>query len=217
MEQDGLAAGITHGQEGRVFADVVAHNPSAEADYVAALQQLQSVNFSLLDELKLNKDSSVETLMNVLRLEDTLAERLGLNKLQPHVDQLMVPIHHSPYQTVVGATALSLSLDVSYARVQKIRDNIANHRSALRDVFVPLAKPFSAAALEGVGSIFETVPATADTTTTLSTTLASVSTIVPISVDDYNVASTDDQVAMNKNVTNDNAEDVNPFPNVDDA
>ncbi|GJT59400.1 hypothetical protein Tco_1002933 [Tanacetum coccineum] len=193
--QDGLAAGITHGQEGRVLADVAAHNPSVEADYVVALQRLQSMNFSLLAELKLNKDSSVETLMNVLCLEDTLAERLGLNELQPHVDQLMVLIHHSPDQTIVGATALS----------------------ALRDIFIPLAEPFSAADLEGTGSISETVPATADTTRALSTTLASISTIAPISVDDYNVAGTDDQASVNENVTNDNAKDVNPFPNVDDA
>ncbi|GJV89497.1 hypothetical protein Tco_1533435 [Tanacetum coccineum] len=45
--QDGLAAGITHGKEGRVLADVAAYNPFAEVDYVSALQQLQSVNFSL--------------------------------------------------------------------------------------------------------------------------------------------------------------------------
>ncbi|GKG36987.1 hypothetical protein Tco_0447160, partial [Tanacetum coccineum] len=54
--QDGLAAGITHGQEGRVLTNVAAYNPSAEADYISALQQLQSVNFSLLAELKSNKD-----------------------------------------------------------------------------------------------------------------------------------------------------------------
>ncbi|GJY87738.1 hypothetical protein Tco_0502366 [Tanacetum coccineum] len=38
--QDGLAAGITHGQEGRVLTDVAAYNPSTEADYISALQQL---------------------------------------------------------------------------------------------------------------------------------------------------------------------------------
>ncbi|GKG14073.1 hypothetical protein Tco_0351033, partial [Tanacetum coccineum] len=54
--------------------------PFADVDYTSALQQLQSVNFSLLAELKLNKDSSVETLMNILRLEETLLERLGLNE-----------------------------------------------------------------------------------------------------------------------------------------
>ncbi|GJX35085.1 hypothetical protein Tco_0246642 [Tanacetum coccineum] len=218
-KQYGLAARITHGKEGRDLADVAAYNPSTEVDYVFTLQQLQSVNFSLLTELKLNKDLSVETLMNILLLEETLTKRLGLNELQPHVDQLMVPIHHSPDQTIVGATALSLSLDVSYARVQKIRENIVNHKSAFHDVFIPLAEPFSAMALEGTGGTSKIVPATADTTMALSTTLASASTIIPISVDDYDVTGTDNQAVVNENVTNDNSTggDVNPFPNVDDA
>ncbi|GJU07688.1 hypothetical protein Tco_1124118, partial [Tanacetum coccineum] len=111
--QDGLAAGITHGKEGRELTDVAAHNPSAEVDYVSALQQLQDVNFSLLADLKSNKDASVETVMNILRLEDPLAEKLGLSELQPHVDQPMVPIHRSLDQVVLDAPALSLSLYVS--------------------------------------------------------------------------------------------------------
>nr|GEZ74327.1 reverse transcriptase domain-containing protein [Tanacetum cinerariifolium] len=45
--QDGLSTGITHGAEGKVLTDVVAYNPSAEADYLSAFQCLQSVNFSL--------------------------------------------------------------------------------------------------------------------------------------------------------------------------
>nr|GEW16873.1 hypothetical protein [Tanacetum cinerariifolium] len=36
--QDGLSARITHGKEGRVLTDVDAHNPSAEVDYISALQ-----------------------------------------------------------------------------------------------------------------------------------------------------------------------------------
>ncbi|GKE23119.1 hypothetical protein Tco_1434631, partial [Tanacetum coccineum] len=120
--QDGLSDGITHGKEGR----------------------LQNVNFSLLARLKSNKDDSVETVMGILRLEGPLAEKLGLNEFQPNVDQLMVPIHSSLDKVVIGATALSLALDVSSVRVRKIRENIANQRSTLRDVFVPLAEPFSA-------------------------------------------------------------------------
>nr|GFA39109.1 nonaspanin [Tanacetum cinerariifolium] len=89
--QYGLAVGITHGRKGRALTDVAAHNPSAKADYVSALQQLLNVNFPLLAELKTNKDTSIEALMNILRLEEHLAERLGLNKSQPHADQLMVP------------------------------------------------------------------------------------------------------------------------------
>nr|GEX42180.1 hypothetical protein [Tanacetum cinerariifolium] len=106
--QDGLSARISHGKEGRVLTDVAAYNPSAKGDYISALQQLQNVNFSLLAELKSNKDSSVKNLMNILCLKEAIAERLGLNELQPHVDQLMVPIHHSPDKTVIDHLARSL-------------------------------------------------------------------------------------------------------------
>ncbi|GKB26188.1 hypothetical protein Tco_0865589 [Tanacetum coccineum] len=182
--QDGLSAGITHGKEGRVLTDVAAHNLSAE-------------------------DASIEAVMSILRLEEPLADKLGLNELQPHVDQLMVPIHHSSDKVVIGATALSLALDVSSIRVKKIRENIANQRSALRDVFVPLAEPFSAAVLTGTEGIYDIVDATADTTMALSTTFSSASTIAPISVDDYEVVGTDDQTTADENAE--------PFPNVDDA
>ncbi|GJS47342.1 hypothetical protein Tco_0597463 [Tanacetum coccineum] len=165
-------------------------------------------------ELKSNKDASIDTIMNLLRLEDSLAERLGLTESQPRVDQLMVPIHHSPDQRVIGASALSLSLDVSSSRVQRIRENIANHRSALRDVFVPLSDPLSAAALTDT----KVISATIDTSAAPSTTLAFVSTITPISIEDYEVAGTGGQEAVNESVPNDaTGRNVNPFPNVDDV
>nr|GEV27023.1 transposase (putative), gypsy type [Tanacetum cinerariifolium] len=88
--QDGLAARITHGREGRVLTDVAAHNPFAEADYVSALQQLQSVNFPLLAKLKANKDSSIEALMNIMRLEEPLAKRLDDYGVMGMDDQLVV-------------------------------------------------------------------------------------------------------------------------------
>ncbi|GKF15388.1 hypothetical protein Tco_0056850 [Tanacetum coccineum] len=125
----------------------------------------------------------------------------------------MVPIHHSPDPRVIGASALSLSLNVSSSRVQRIKENIANHRSALRDVFVPLSEPFSAIALTGT----EFISAPIDTASAPSTILASVSTIVPISVEDYEVAGTDGQEAINESVPNDaTGGSVNPFRNVDD-
>ncbi|GJS83073.1 hypothetical protein Tco_0749614, partial [Tanacetum coccineum] len=207
--QDGLAAGITHGQEGMVLTDVAAYNPSMEADYFSALQQLQRVNFSLLAELKSNKDASVETIMKILRLEESLAERLGLTRLQPHVDQLMVPIHHSPDQHVVSASTLSLSLDVSSSRVQRIKENIAHHRSALHDVFVHLSKPLTITALTGMEGTSEVMPVTTAITTALYITSASVSLIYPISMDDYEVVPVAGQEGVGV--------DANPFPNVDDV
>nr|GEU63508.1 hypothetical protein [Tanacetum cinerariifolium] len=188
--QEGLSARITHGAKGRKLADVAAYNPSAEVDYLSALQRLQNVNFSLIVELKSNKDASVDTIMNLLRLDDALAERLGLTESQPHANQLMVPIYHSLDQSIVGAFALSLSLDVSHSRVRKIRENIASHVSALHGVFVPLSEPLSAVALEGMEG---TSGSTHDTTTTLSVTCVSASTIPLISTDDYEVAYADGQ------------------------
>ncbi|GKA40192.1 hypothetical protein Tco_0732785 [Tanacetum coccineum] len=211
--QDGLAIGITHGKEGRVLTYVAAYNPSAEDDYFSALQQLQNVNFYVLVELKFNKDLSVDTLMNILRLEDTLAERLGLNESQPHVDQLMIPIHHSPDQTIIGATALSLALDVSSSHVQRIKDNITNHRSALRNVFIPLAEPLSTMALEGKEGTSGTAP---DIITALSVTFVSASFILPISTDDYEVVHADGQegVGADGQAIDGNAD---PFPIVNDV
>nr|GEY27419.1 transposase (putative), gypsy type [Tanacetum cinerariifolium] len=207
--QDGLSAGITHGKEGKVLTDVAAYNPSAKLDYISALQQLQNVNFPLLTKLKSNKDASIETVIDILRLEGPFVDKLGLDELQPNVDQLMVPIHHSPDKVVIGATALSLSLDVSSIRVRKIKENIANHISTLRDVFVPLAEPFSATALTGTEGTSDAAAATADATTALSTTFASASTIAPIFVDDYEVIGVDDQAVADG--------DPASFPNVDDA
>nr|GFC52771.1 hypothetical protein [Tanacetum cinerariifolium] len=70
--QDGLSARITHGAEGRILTDVAAYNTYAEADCLFALQRLQSFNFSLIPELKSNKDARIDTIMNLLRLEDSL-------------------------------------------------------------------------------------------------------------------------------------------------
>nr|GEX84731.1 nonaspanin [Tanacetum cinerariifolium] len=206
--QDGLAAGITNGKEGRVLTDVVAHNPSTKADYISALQQLQNVNFPLFADLKSNKDASVEAIMEILRLEDPVAKKLGLNDLQPNVDQLMVPIHSSSDKVFIGATALSLALDASSSRVWQIRENIANHRSVVHDVFVLLAEPFFTSALTGVEGTYGTMPTTS-TTMALSTTLALTNIVNPISIDDYEFVDADDQAVAGG--------DTASFPNVDDA
>nr|GFA75723.1 hypothetical protein [Tanacetum cinerariifolium] len=99
------------------------------------------------NELKLQRITHLSKL--IICLPYNVFRMLGLTESQPHANQLMVPIHHSLDQRVVGASALSLSLDVSHSRVRKIRENVASHVSALRGVFVPLSEPLSAATLEG--------------------------------------------------------------------
>ncbi|GKF00811.1 hypothetical protein Tco_0027734 [Tanacetum coccineum] len=72
--QDGLVAGIEHGTAGRSITDVAAFNPSAEGDYVVAINALQGVSFPLLDQLEANKDASMADIMDFLRLEGPAAE-----------------------------------------------------------------------------------------------------------------------------------------------
>ncbi|GKB22372.1 hypothetical protein Tco_0861773 [Tanacetum coccineum] len=114
--QDGLAAGIKHGTH---------------------------VDFALLAELKSHKDASVKTIKNLLRLESPLVDVPGMSDLQPDEDQLMVPIHRSEDQVVLGSTSLSFALSVSRDRVERTRKNIAEYRSALAGVYVPLVEPLS--------------------------------------------------------------------------
>ncbi|GKG25571.1 hypothetical protein Tco_0398717, partial [Tanacetum coccineum] len=85
--------------------------------------------------------------------------------------------------------------------------------SALHDVFVPLVKPLSSAALEGMEGTSGTAP---ETTTTLSITFASTRSIPPISTDDYDVHA-DGQEGTGADGQAGAGPDVNPFPNVEDA
>ncbi|GJV20589.1 hypothetical protein Tco_1369609 [Tanacetum coccineum] len=111
-----------------------------------------------------------KAVMDILRLEGPLADKLGLDELQPNVDQLM-----------------------------KIKERIANQRLALHDVLVPLSEPFSNADLTGMGGTSDIVSVTTDTTTALSITFASTSLIDPISVDDYEVIGVYDQAVTDGN------------------
>nr|GEV94886.1 hypothetical protein [Tanacetum cinerariifolium] len=63
--QDGLAAGIEHGIARRSIMDVAAFNPSAESDYIAAINALQG----------------------------PAAKTSKTSQLQPSLDQIMIPIH----------------------------------------------------------------------------------------------------------------------------
>ncbi|GJW80204.1 hypothetical protein Tco_0144179 [Tanacetum coccineum] len=93
--QEGLAAGIEHGQAGRCLTDLEAYIPSTEADFNSAIRDLRDRNFPLLQELSNKKDASTWDIMDLLRLDDAVAETLGLTDLQPDVSQLMTYLYPS--------------------------------------------------------------------------------------------------------------------------
>ncbi|GJX79939.1 hypothetical protein Tco_0328088 [Tanacetum coccineum] len=142
----------------------------------------EGLSARITHELKSNKDASIDTIMNLLRLEDSLAERLGLTESQPHVD--------GSHTSFPGSTCRWCFCFITFVRCLQFPT------------------------LTGT----EVISAPIDTASVRSTTLASVSTIVPISIKDYEVACTDGQEAVNESVPNDaTGGSVNPFPNVDDV
>nr|GEY20965.1 hypothetical protein [Tanacetum cinerariifolium]GEY25030.1 hypothetical protein [Tanacetum cinerariifolium] len=89
-------------------------------------------------------------------------------------------------QVVLGETSLSFALSVTYSRVERIRENVAANRSALIGVWNPLVNPLSVENLMGEVDTYDRV-----TTTSLSTTFASASSVPPITIEDYEIVSTD--------------------------
>ncbi|GJZ33898.1 hypothetical protein Tco_0579334 [Tanacetum coccineum] len=167
--QEGLAAGIEHGQAGRCLSDLEAYNPSAEADFNSVVRDLRGLDFPLLRELFAKKDASTWDVMDLLRLDDAVAEVLGMTDLQPDVGQLMVPVHHKRDKVVIGSQALSVALETCHRRVRKMERNLAERLPLLRDVFVSIDHPVSTEALAILPETSTEPLVTALVTTALST------------------------------------------------
>ncbi|GJX27405.1 hypothetical protein Tco_0233701 [Tanacetum coccineum] len=183
--KDGLAAGIDNGKAGRVLANVVAYNPSAEADFVSAVNALRDVDFLLLAQVASQKDASIADIMGLLCLEGPAAKAPEAEQLQPSPEQLMLPIHHPEDQVVIRETSLSFSLDVVHSRVQRIRRDAPSQRLSITNAMVPLIEPLSAENLIGEAST-SGVPVI---TTAMSTTFVQTSSVPPISAADPGVFS----------------------------
>ncbi|GKE45788.1 hypothetical protein Tco_1473072 [Tanacetum coccineum] len=109
--QEGLDARIEHGQAGRCLSDLEAYNPSAEADFNSAVRDLHGLDFSLLRDLSAKKDASTWDVMDLLRLDDAIAEVLGMTDLQPDVGQLMVLMHHKQDKVMIGSQVPPVSAE----------------------------------------------------------------------------------------------------------
>ncbi|GJU37731.1 hypothetical protein Tco_1186085 [Tanacetum coccineum] len=188
--QEGLAAGIEHGQAGRCLTDLEAYIPSAEDDFNSAIRDLRDLNFPLLQELSDKKDASTWDIMDLLRLDDAVAETLGMTDLQPDVSQLMVPVHHKQDRVVIGSQALSVALDICRGRVEKMERNLIERLPFLKDVFVSIDDPLSAEALIEP-------PAEVPSTNVLSTVVIVPPTDPSVSVEDYDNPDSADVVPEN--------------------
>ncbi|GKE00480.1 hypothetical protein Tco_1388463, partial [Tanacetum coccineum] len=102
--QDGLKAGVDYGRAGRGLDVVAAYDPSAEANFVSAVDALHAVYFPLLAQLESRKDASMADIFDLLHLEGHAAEIPEASQMQPLLSSLsstsMVP-------SVAVTTALS--------------------------------------------------------------------------------------------------------------
>ncbi|GJS06892.1 hypothetical protein Tco_0363688, partial [Tanacetum coccineum] len=113
-----------------------------EIDYVAAVNALQCVSFSLLAQLEANKDASMADVMDLLCLEGPAAETSEASQLQPSLDQLMIPIHRLEDQVIIGETSLAFSLEVAHNRVQRLRGEPSAFADLTTDVTTALSTTF---------------------------------------------------------------------------
>ncbi|GJX71897.1 gypsy type transposase [Tanacetum coccineum] len=172
---DGLKAGVDHGRSERGLDVIDAYDPSAEANFVSAVEALRAINFPLLTQLESRKDASMADIFDLLHLEGPTAEIPEASQLQPSFEQLMVPIHRLEDQVVIGEASLSFALDVAHYRVQRLKGDDAACRLSLTVSMVPLLEPLSVKSLTGEAST-SMVPS-ATVTTTLSTTFVQANTI----------------------------------------
>ncbi|GJS57691.1 hypothetical protein Tco_0652475 [Tanacetum coccineum] len=70
----------------RCLAELEAYIPSAEDDFNSAIRDLRDLNFPLLQELSNKKDASTWEIMDILRLDDIVAETLGMPSFKPDAD-----------------------------------------------------------------------------------------------------------------------------------
>ncbi|GJZ72964.1 hypothetical protein Tco_0637110 [Tanacetum coccineum] len=80
--QESLVAGIEHGQAGRCLTDLEAYIPSAEADFNSAIRDLRDLDFPLLQKLSNKKVANTWDAMDLLRLDNAMAEALGMTDFQ---------------------------------------------------------------------------------------------------------------------------------------
>nr|GFB50236.1 transposase (putative), gypsy type [Tanacetum cinerariifolium] len=66
---EGLKHGVEHGRSQLELESIEAYDPEAEAKFVAALQSLKDLKFSLLDQLEGLKDAPMDVIMVALYLE----------------------------------------------------------------------------------------------------------------------------------------------------
>nr|GFB72386.1 transposase (putative), gypsy type [Tanacetum cinerariifolium] len=92
---EGLKHGVEHGRSQLELESIEAYDPEAEAKFIAALQSLKDLKFSLMDQLEGLKDAPMDVIMVALYLEsDTGGDApQHIRDLRPSSSQLTIPVY----------------------------------------------------------------------------------------------------------------------------
>ncbi|GKA34357.1 hypothetical protein Tco_0720786 [Tanacetum coccineum] len=133
--QEGLEAGYEHGVAGTQLSAVEAYNPeAARTSYFDAVRALEDVDFPLVNLLKSKKDAGMDEVLDCFILDGPLADLPEATHLQPCLEQLSVPIHHSDDKAIVGETSLSFALLNVHSRAEGAK----KHAAALRQLMMEI-------------------------------------------------------------------------------
>ncbi|GKB44477.1 hypothetical protein Tco_0889419 [Tanacetum coccineum] len=105
-----------------------------EAGYFDAVRALEDVDFPLVNLLKSKKDAGMDEVLDCFILDGPLADLPEAAHLQPCLEQLSVPIHHSDDKAIVGETSLSFALLNVHSRAEGAK----KHAAALRQLMMEI-------------------------------------------------------------------------------
>ncbi|GKE16254.1 hypothetical protein Tco_1423831 [Tanacetum coccineum] len=101
--QEGLEAGYEHGVAGTPLSAVEAYkSEAARTSYLDAVRALEDVDFPMVNLLKSKKDAGMNEVLDCFILDGPLVDLPEAAHLQPCLEQLSVPIHHSNDKAIVG-------------------------------------------------------------------------------------------------------------------
>ncbi|GJX32518.1 hypothetical protein Tco_0242373 [Tanacetum coccineum] len=133
--QDGLEAGYEHRVAETLLSAVEAYNPeAARTSYFDAVRALEDVDFPLVNLLKSKKDVRMDEVLDYFILDGSLADLPKAAHLQPCLEQLSIPIHHSNDKAIVGETSLSFALLNVHSRAEGAKKHVAALRQLMMDI-----------------------------------------------------------------------------------
>ncbi|GJW52985.1 hypothetical protein Tco_0097070 [Tanacetum coccineum] len=133
--KEGLEAGHDHGVVRTPLSAVEAYNPEvARTSYFDAVRALEDVVFPLVNLLKSKKDAGMDEVLDCFILDGPLADLPEAANLQPCLEQLFIPIHHSADKAIVRETFLSFALLNVHPRAERAK----KHAAALRQLMMEI-------------------------------------------------------------------------------